>query len=99
MANTVIGFFDNADDTQEAVDLLTQSGIQRSQIDISSGRQGSSDDIAYNADGAGATSSGQDTTMSNTGTEEHSGSHKGNAITNFFRSLFGDDDAEADRYS
>jgi len=73
MAQTVIGFFDNATEAQKAVDQLTNIGITRDNIDVSTGAADSSHVSRENDNESG--------------------------ITRFFKSLFGDDDTEADRYS
>lgn len=74
MAQTVIGFFDDAADAQKAVDRLESIGISRDNVDIS--------------------------TRAETGTSNVSDDNDNESgITRFFKSLFGDDDSEADRYS
>lgn len=83
MANTVIGFFDDAQDARRAVDALQESGISASNIDLAQGGAGSS----Y----AGTTNDG-----SSYGDDKRD---DGNAITRFFNSLFGDDSDDARRYS
>lgn len=75
MAQTVVGFFDNASEAQNAVQQLVSRGFDRNEIDITA----------------------------NSGTESVSGdrsdsNEKGNGITRFFKSLFGDND-EAETYS
>src|SRR5215211_329720 len=81
MAQTVVGFFDNPSDAQEAVNKLNDCGISRDRIDVSTGRTGTAD-----------------TTYGRQTIEAHQHSDD-NAITRFFKSLFGSDDNEAERYS
>jgi stress response protein YsnF len=73
MAQTVVGFFDDASEARRAVEQLTQQGISRDSIDV----------------------------KENTGTGNVSASHDSddNGVTRFFKSLFGDNDQDADRYS
>lgn len=47
MAQTVIGFFDNYSEAQNAVEQLAMAGISRDRIDISSGRSGSGSNASY----------------------------------------------------
>ena len=82
MANTVVGFFDSSEAAMEAVDQLVDFGIDRDNIDISSGRSG---DVSTQA---------TDYTSGDDRDEK-----KGNAISNFFKSLFGDDEDEVTRYT
>lgn len=77
MAQTVVGFFDNAAEAQSAVQQLVSNGFSRENIDISAGGSGSTGQVSSN--------------------REESGNENG--ITRFFKSLFGDDDDEAQRYS
>jgi len=76
MAQTVIGFFDDAADAQRSIDRLTEQGISRDRIDT------------------------RDTSV--TGDRKVSrdrDDHDDNAVVHFFKSLFSDNDDEADRYS
>lgn len=73
MAQTVIGFFDNAAEAQRAVERLQSFGLTRELIDVSSGHAGTAQ------------------------TSGDRGSESG--ISRFFKSLFGDDNDDADRYS
>lgn len=76
MAQTVIGFFDSADEARRAVSRLEEVGHSRSQVDIRE-------------------NAGTETVSDNRNREnDNEGGIKG-----FFRSLFGDDDDEADRYT
>lgn len=75
MAQTVIGFFDDASEARRAVDQLVSNGFDRNSIDISE-RSGDS--------------SASDVSSSH---ENESG------ISRFFKSLFGDNDDDANRYS
>jgi stress response protein YsnF len=90
MAQTVVGFFDNTNEAREAVEMLKRQGFTDAQIDLRSNN------------------------LSNSGTDEMVGGQKmdgsnrsdyrdndsdDNGITKFFKSLFGGNDDEADRYS
>src|SRR5215207_6696025 len=75
MAQTVVGFFDNAEEGRRAVSQLQELGLSRYTIDIRE-------------------NSGTDTISSDR--DRNDGE---NGITRFFKSLFGDDDDQADRYS
>jgi uncharacterized protein (TIGR02271 family) len=83
MAQTVVGFFDDATQAQRAVEQLVSNGFDRSQIDVSSGGSGNSSSTVSTS---GSSDYGHDN-------DRESG------ITRFFKNLFGDDDDEADRYS
>jgi stress response protein YsnF len=76
MAQTVIGFFDNAEEGRKAVNQLQEMGLSRDNVDIT--ENSGSGNVSYNND--------------------RSDDHE-NGITRFFKSLFGDDDDRADRYS
>lgn len=78
MAQTVIGFFDNRNEAQKAVEKLVGAGISRDRVDISNGRS-------------------NQTNVSHTDRDRDRDSEGG--ITGFFKSLFGGNDDEADRYS
>jgi stress response protein YsnF len=84
MAQTVVGFFDDAAEAQRAVEQLVSNGFDRSRIDVSSG----------NNRGALSTSS-----TSSDPDNIHDSRDSDNGVTRFFKNLFGDDDDEADRYS
>jgi len=88
MAQTVIGFFDNPSEAQSAVQQLESIGISRQNIDVSSGN-GSADVSSSRENNSDY---GSDRSSDNDG-------KRGNAISRFFSSLFGDDDNDADRYS
>ncbi len=83
MAQTVIGMFDDSTEAQQAVEKLVSSGISRDRIDVSD--QSSSSSSSYSSSGSGSTNRDDD--------------HDDNAITRFFKNLFGDDDDDANRYS
>jgi len=85
MAHTVVGFFDNAAEAQDAVVKLTKYGIDRERVDVSNSSSGNS---AYTSN---ETRTGD--YRSNDDREHESG------ITRFFKNLFGDDDNDADKYS
>lgn len=90
MANTVVGFFDSASEAQSAVDQLVQNGFDRSDIDVSSGSSSSTSGTSYSDSNSGTTSSD----INRDG--DHDG---GNAVSRFFKNLFGGDDDEANRYA
>ncbi len=86
MAKTVIGMFRNNTEAREAVRELINSGISREDIGITSNDYGSE----------GAT----EVVASDQRGSAHSGTGVGDSITNFFRSLFGDGNADqATHYS
>lgn len=84
MAQTVVGFFDDASDARKAVTQLTEKGINRGNIDI---RENSTDTRVSN-------DYNNDRSYDNDRDRDHE-----SGIGHFFKSLFGDDDDEADRYS
>jgi stress response protein YsnF len=94
MAQTVIGFFDNASEAQQAVEQLVSNGFSRASIDIaaSSGSTGS------------MTSPGTSTGTSNYGTSTGTSSYNddndgfGDKVSRFFSNLFDSDD-DRNRYS
>lgn len=73
MTHTVIGFFRNSSDAENAADALKREGFDENDIDISSGTE-HMDDHDYK--------------------EERSGK-----VANFFKSLFNDNDDDAERYT
>ncbi len=76
MAQTVIGFFDSAEEGRRALNQLETSGLSRDRIDIS--ENSGTETISDSSDRSGDSEGG---------------------IKGFFKSLFGDDDESADRYS
>ncbi|HEX2535845.1 MAG TPA: YsnF/AvaK domain-containing protein [Chitinophagaceae bacterium] len=76
MAQTVVGFFDDASDARKAVEQLVSNGFDRDQIDISE----------------------QSGNVSGTHDADHDRGSE-NGVTRFFKSLFGDDNDDADRYA
>ncbi len=89
MAQTVIGMFDNSTEAQQAVEKLVSSGISRDRIDVSDQSSSSSTSSTDSYSSSGSTSTSRD----------RDDDHNDNAITRFFKNLFGDDDDDADRYS
>lgn len=89
MAQTVIGMFESSSKAQEAVGELVEAGITRDRIDISSGNSGSS----YSSGSASATS-----TSYSSGSDRNDDDHE-SGISKFFKSLFGNDDDDADKYT
>jgi uncharacterized protein (TIGR02271 family) len=83
MAQTVIGMFDDSSEAQQAVEKLVSSGISRDRIDVTE-QSGSSPSYS---------------STSGTTDRDRDDDHDDNAITRFFKNLFGDDDDDADKYS
>jgi len=89
MGQTVIGFFDNASEAQQAVEQLVSNGFSRASIDIaaSSGSTGS------------MTSSGNSDYGTSTGTSSYNDNEGfGDKVSRFFGNLFDSDD-DRSRYS
>jgi len=86
MAQTVIGFFDNASEAQQAVEQLVSNGFSRASIDIA-------------ASGGSSASSGTTSGTSSYGTSASSHDEGfGDKVSRFFGNLFDSDD-DRDRYS
>jgi len=83
MAQTVVGFFDDADDARRAVEELQEHGISQNNIDFSTGGSSTSNT---------STTSDADNTSGRNNDGE-------NGITRFFNSLFGADSDDARKYS
>ena len=95
MAQTVIGFFDTTSDAQKAIDQLVSSGFSRSNIDLSSARDGMTDSTDAVTGSTGATTGYSDTSTStgySDATTTRDGDHEQSGIGKFFSSLFGGDD-------
>mgnify|MGYP003576347029 CR=1 FL=1 len=92
MSQTVIGFFDDASDVQRAVERLERKGISRDRIDISRGSSSSTDTTTD-------TRTVSDDRVTSEGRTVDKEGRNTNAITDFFNSLFGGKDDDADRYS
>ena len=98
MAQTVIGFFDDYSEAQEAVQKLQSSGISNDRIDISRGGSGSTMSGSTSSSGTGDFSG----TSSSEGVTTDDKGRNTNKVTDFFNSLFGggdNDNDEASRYS
>jgi stress response protein YsnF len=100
MAHTVVGFFDNAAEAQDAVVKLTKYGIARERIDVSNNRSG---DSSTRTTGSDSYRSSDGDSYRTTDTDraynrDNDGEHE-NGITRFFKNLFGDNDNDADKYS
>lgn len=93
MAQTVIGFFDEASEAQKAVEKLQSRGISRDRIDVSRGSGSSTAGAGYSN-----TSGSSDRVTDDDRTVDREGRNT-NAITDFFNSLFGGKDDDAERYS
>jgi uncharacterized protein (TIGR02271 family) len=92
MAQTVIGFFDNASEAQQAVEQLVSNGFSRASIDIaaSSGSMGSTGSMTSSGSGDYGTSTGTSSYNDNDGF--------GDKVGRFFSNLFDSDD-DRNRYS
>ena len=102
MAQTVVGFFDDAADAQRAVEQLVSNGFDRSRIDVSSGTNSGSMGTTSGNTGMSSSNSGMGSSYTDTDKRTTSGNRGGeheNGITRFFKNLFGDDNDEADRYA
>jgi stress response protein YsnF len=103
MAQTVIGFFDDQQEAQRAVEKLQSTGISRDRIDVSRGGSGTSTTSSSGANPLSGSerddNSIRRTTDDRTVDRE---SRNTNAFTDFFNNLFGggdDDKDDANRYS
>jgi len=85
MSQTVIGIFESSSKAQEAVEELVDAGISRDRIDVSTNNSSSS----YSSD---SSTSASNRTVSDSDDHE-------SGISKFFKSLFGDDDDDADKYT
>jgi uncharacterized protein (TIGR02271 family) len=92
MAQTVIGFFDNASEAQQAVEQLVSNGFSRASIDIaaSSGSTGSMT--------SSGTTSGSYGTSTGTSSYNNDNEGFGDKVSRFFGNLFDSDD-DRSRYS
>jgi hypothetical protein len=108
MAITVIGFFRERSEAENAVKQLGQSGYYRNDIDISYGSFVTSEstsisDSTYrsndNTEDDSRTVVDNNLNDENTYRDDRSKDRKGNAITRFFNSLFGDNSDDAKKYS
>lgn len=86
MAQTVVGFFDNSTQAQQAMQVLFSNGFNREDVDITNNT----------TSGTSTSGSGLDSTS---GIDLDRGSDQSSTgVGRFFKSLFGDSD-EADRYA
>lgn len=85
MALTVLGVFDNASEARQAVENLVNAGFTRHNIDLS-----------LRSDSAATYG---DTTSTQYATRTDADNDSGSGIGNFFSSLFGSDDDDANRYA
>jgi hypothetical protein len=108
MSQTVIGFFDDREEAQKAIERLQSAGISRDRVDLSGGSSGA-------ATGSSNSSSGSPTVnpVSGSARDENSVSRTSddrtvdpdnrntNKFTDFFNNLFGgsDNDDDSKRYS
>jgi stress response protein YsnF len=106
MAQTVIGFFDESSEAQQAVEQLQSAGISRDRIDVSRGSGGTATGTSGSMGGINPVSGSErdENSVSRTSddrTVDREGRNT-NAFTDFFNNLFGggnDDNDDADRYS
>jgi stress response protein YsnF len=92
MAQTVIGFFDDASEAQQAITKLSESGISRDRIDVSRG-SGMSGGVSS----PGSSSASSDRSASGSTSDGRTSDREGrntNKITDFFNSLFGGGDKD-----
>ena len=89
MTHTVVGLFDNKTEAHAAMQELIQEGFTRENIDVSARRYADSD-----YDNAAANSTTGSTAGSMTSTND-TNTGVGGSISNFFNSLFGDDDDQS----
>ena len=96
MAQTVIGFFDNASEAQQAVEQLVSNGFSRASIDIaaSSGSMTSSGSSSLGTTDTSTSSYG----TSNTSSYNDDNDGFGDKVGRFFSNLFDSDD-DRSRYS
>src|SRR5688572_14453589 len=103
MAQTVIGFFDDASDAQRAVERMQSDGISRDRVDISRGSGGTSTSGSNRSGVNPVSGSERDDNSVNRTSDDRIVDREGrntNVFTDFFNSLFGnDDDDNANRYS
>lgn len=99
MAQTVIGFFDDASEAQRAVEQLQSAGISRDRVDVSRGGSGSGS-IGANPVSGRPNDDNSVRTTSNDRTVDDGGRNT-NVFTDFFNNLFGgnDDDDTSERYN
>jgi uncharacterized protein (TIGR02271 family) len=91
MTHTVVGLFDNKSQAQAAMQELIKAGFTQENIDISNRRFSDSDDLSRGNDGP------INGTLSTT--EVSASPEFASGVGNFFRSLFGDDEATARNYT
>jgi len=90
MAQTVIALFDNSSEAREAVEKLTDRGFSRENIDISVNTTGNT---------TGNTTPQTTNIESQNYKDNNYKDNNESGIGRFFRSLFGDNDDEANRYT
>jgi stress response protein YsnF len=104
MSQTVIGFFDDATEAQQAVEKLQSAGIGRDRVDVSRGGSGAAISASGSTGVNPVSGSPKDdnsvTRTSDDRTVDGEGRNT-NVFTDFFNNLFGgsDDNDDADRYS
>ncbi|HYH15660.1 MAG TPA: YsnF/AvaK domain-containing protein [Flavisolibacter sp.] len=105
-AQTVIGFFDDQQEAQRAVEQLQSRGISRDRIDVSrndAGISGASGSTSGNAGVNPVSGSTRDENSIRRTSDDRTvdeGGRNTNKITDFFNNLFGgSDNDDADRYS
>lgn len=105
MAQTVIGFFDDASEAQNAIQKLQSRGISQDRIDMSRGSSGADRGGTSNAATSdlnpvsGSTRDDNSVSRTSDGRTVDQEGRNTNAITDFFNSLFGGHKDEADRFS
>lgn len=104
MAQTVIGFFDDASEAQRAVEKLQSSGIGRDRVDVSRGSGGASTAGSSTVGVNPVSGSPKDDNSVSRTADDRTVDGEGrntNVFTDFFNNLFGgsDDKGDAERYS
>ena len=104
MAQTVIGFFDNQQEAQNAVEKLQSAGISRDRIDVSRGGSGIGTSTTSSSNVNPVSGSERDDNSVRRTADDRTVDQENrntNAFTDFFNNLFGgsDDKDSADRYS
>jgi stress response protein YsnF len=103
MAQTVIGFFDDQQEAQRAVEKLQAEGISRDRVDVSRGGA-THTSMPGSSDVNSVSGSERDENSMQRTADDRTVDREGrntNAFTDFFNNLFGggDDSDKADRYS
>lgn len=100
MSQTVVGIFESSSKAQQAVQELVAAGVSRDKIDVSgssnsdnSGMSNSSDS-SFSSDSSYSSGSSLSSNVIGNDSDTHE-----SGISKFFKSLFGNDDDDADKYT